>query len=110
MLKQQMNDYLQDKIGLAELTNLIEDRLFELRQSLVMSEEQEVLSNLELLIHESSEGLRSKDELYEAIRIEALPELNNTICISISMGTSFQIHTAISPTNEYQCLQQAVPA
>ena len=46
MLKQQMNEFLQGKLGLQELEDLIENRLFELRQTPTMSEEQELLSRL----------------------------------------------------------------
>jgi hypothetical protein len=103
MLKQQLNDFMQEKISLSELKSIIEDRLFELRQTPTLSREQEILSNLELLIHESAEGLRSTDELYEAIRLEALPEVSNTINISIRIGTSTNIFTGASPTRDYQC-------
>ena len=108
MLKQRMSELLQGKISLRELEDLVEDRLFELRQSPTMSEEQAFLSNLELLIHESIEGLRSKDELYEVIRFAILPELTNTIHFSVSVGSSIHVYTAISPISEYQC-QQVVP-
>ena len=60
-------------------------------------------------MHESKEGLRSKDELYEAIRFATLAELTNTIRISISLGSSVQVYTAVSPIKDYQCQQAVLP-
>jgi hypothetical protein len=113
MLKQRMSDFIQGKISLSDLEELIEDRLFELRQKPGMSDEQQILSDLELLIHESNEGLRSQDELFETIRQASLPDINRTIILTENPGittlpfeTSF--YAAVSPINEVHCRETAV--
>jgi hypothetical protein len=107
MLKQQLKEFLLNRINLSELTNLIEDRLFGLRQTPEITEEKEILSNLELLIHEYNEGLRSDAELNEAIKQAILPEvvpiINSPIVVAETGTAVFTYSFARSPATEYQC-------
>ena len=104
MYKQQLKDFLTGRISLAQLRNFIDDRLFDLRQTPDMTEEQVLLSHLELIIHECAEGLRSDVELFELIRLTVLPELVTTIDISPETYTASQTITfAAAPVKEYPC-------
>lgn len=75
-IKEKLMDFLSGSIQLDELNEVIDDRLFELRQKPDLTDEQELLSTLELIIHETEEGFRSSDELYATIM--AVIELNNS--------------------------------
>jgi len=46
------------------LQRIVDSRLSELRLKPVVSEEREVLSTIELYLHEMAEGFRSKEDLY----------------------------------------------
>ncbi len=103
MYKQQLREFLAARINLTELKNFIDDRLFELRQTPDVTDEQAILSNLELVIHESAEGMRSEVELYEAIRLVALAEVGSTINISPATQSAVNTYTFAAPVTEYHC-------
>lgn len=66
-IREKLTDFLSGNIKLNELSELIDNRLFELRQEPNLTDEQGLLSTLELIIHETEEGFRSSDELYATI-------------------------------------------
>jgi hypothetical protein len=57
-------EFVTGDIELSEFKQLVEERLFELRQEPEMTEEKKVLSSIELYLHESEEGQRSISEVY----------------------------------------------
>jgi len=75
-IKEKLVEFLSGNIQLDELNEVIDDWLFELRQKPDLTDEQELLSTLELIIHETQEGFRSSDELYATIM--NVIELNNS--------------------------------
>lgn len=104
MYKQKLRDFLDNLINLEQLKDFIDERLFELRQTPEMSEEQDWLSGLELIIHECAEGLRSDVEIFECIRLIVLPDLVSTIDISPKTSAATQtISLAAAPVREYPC-------
>jgi|GEM_PF-6964585 len=70
-----IKEYISGKIDLDQLSAIIDDRLFDLRQDPdTMTEEQSVLSNIELLICEIKDGFRTTSELEEYTRTLILPK------------------------------------
>ena len=63
-----LEDFSRGKIRVARLKQFVEDRLFELRQIPIMTEEKRVLSTIELYLHEISEGQRSEHELHTYVQ------------------------------------------
>ena len=57
-------EFVTGEIEMPDFKQLVEERLFELRQSPEMTEEKNVLSTIELLLHENEEGMRGEDEVY----------------------------------------------
>lgn len=62
-----LNRFISGRIKADELAEIIDDRLFELRQKPSPVPEQRILCELELYLHEVAEGYRSWEELYELI-------------------------------------------
>ena len=61
-----IRQYIRGKVNLKQLSDFIDERLFDLRQDPgSMTEEQRTLSNIELLICEIKDGYRTVDELEE---------------------------------------------
>jgi len=58
-----MKEFISGDIDIENLSEVIDERLFILRQKPEITSEQELLSNLELYIHEAKEGYRSWDDL-----------------------------------------------
>ena len=105
-IKDKLMDFIAGNIQLDELTEDIDERLFELRQKPDLTGEQEILSNLELIIHETEEGFRSLDELYATIM--NVIELNNSertvTTIALNTYTSSEANTLIkgaTPVRDY---------
>ena len=100
-IKEKLVDFLSGNIQLDELNELIDDRLFELRQKPDLTDEQELLSTLELIIHETEEGFRSSDELYATIM--NVIELNNSEktvkTIALKTSTSSEVSPIIMGAN-----------
>jgi hypothetical protein len=61
-------EFVSGEIGLPEFRQLVEERLFELRQSSEMTDEKRVLSSIELHLHEAEEGLRNEGEVYAHVQ------------------------------------------
>ena len=89
-IKEKLIDFLSGNIRLDELTEVIDDWLFELRQEPDLTHEQEILSNLELIIHETQEGFRSLGELFTTIM--SVIEIND----SEKTVTTFILNTSAS--------------
>lgn len=60
--------FIAGEIELSKFGQLVEDWLFELRQNPEMTEEKELLSSIELYLHEAEEGQRSESEVYAHVR------------------------------------------
>jgi len=57
-------EFVTGDINLTELKGYIEERLVELREKPEMTEEKELLSSVELCLHEVDEGYRTMPEIY----------------------------------------------
>ena len=102
--KEPLREFMGGRLSLKQLREFIDDRLFELRQTPDMTEERELLSYLELIIHECSEGLRSDVELFERIRLVILPGVVSTVDISPRTYTATHtVNLTAAPVTEYRC-------
>ncbi len=106
-IKDKLRDFLSGNIELDELNEVIDERLFELRQKPDLTDEQELLSTLELIIHETQDGFRSLDELYATIM--NVIELNNSektvTTIEFNTSSSSEATTIIrgaTPVRDYR--------
>ncbi len=101
-----LQEFVSGDINLEDLSEVIDERLFELRQKPEVSPEQERLSSLELYIHEISEGYRNLDELYEHAFSEVENKLSErfikTITLNSSTNSEFQITTRAIPVKDYR--------
>ena len=61
-------EFVSGEIGLPRFKQLVEERLFELRQSPETTDETKFLSVIELYLHEAEEGLRDKAEVYTIVQ------------------------------------------
>jgi len=61
-------EFVTGEIELPEFKQLVEERLFELRQNPEMADEKRFLSSIELYLHEAEEGLRDKNEVYAHVQ------------------------------------------
>lgn len=93
-------------IKLEDLSDIIEDMLFSLRQSPELSPDQELLSELELFIHEAYEGYRSWDELYELVSSIIEREVSEyfvkTITIQTPVFQNMAVETKATPVRDYR--------
>jgi hypothetical protein len=101
-----LKDFLSGKMLRGELSEKIDNRLFDLRQKPNLTSEQELLSNLELYIHEVMEGYRSWDELYEymvsIIEHNMSEHFVKTITLNTSATSKFQTVTRAIPVKDYR--------
>ena len=101
---ERFKDLIAGIIKVEQLSEIIDDRLFELRQIPEVTDEQEYLSNLELLIHEAKEGFRSWNELYEYIFSEIESKTSEQIVKTITINSSSSseyLTTAKAPVKDY---------
>ncbi len=98
---ERFKDLIAGIIDVEQLSEMIDDRLFELRQIPEVTDEQEYLSNLELLIHEAKEGFRSWNELYEYISLEIESKTSEQIVTTITINSS--------ASSEFQTIYRAIP-
>jgi len=61
-------EFATGEIEMLDFRQLIEERLFELRQSPEMTEEKSLLSSIELYLHEAEEGIRAESEVYAQVQ------------------------------------------
>lgn len=61
-------EFVTGEIELPRFKQLVEDRLFELRQSPEMTDETRFLSSIELHFHEVEEGIRPEFEVYAHVQ------------------------------------------
>jgi hypothetical protein len=67
--------FVNGKINLKQLSDFIDDRLFDLRQNPnSMTKEQSILSDIELLICEINDRFRTIDELEEYAKFVLTPQ------------------------------------
>ena len=63
-----MAEFITGEIELPSFKQLVEERLFELRQNPEITDEKRFLSSIELYLHEAEEGLREKNEVYAHVQ------------------------------------------
>ena len=97
----ELNDLISGAIDVKALTAVVEERLFKLRQKPDLTPEQELLSSLELYIHEAEEGYRSWDELYEYALSIIESDISERFVKTITLNAS--------ATEEFQTISQAIP-
>ena len=107
-----IKEYISGKIDLDQLSAIIDDRLFDLRQNPnSMTKEQSVLSNIELLICEIKDGFRTTSELDEYAKSLILPR----VFITRWDGVKIPVLTVTSSSNynvniPQEIIPQVVPA
>ena len=100
-----LKDFISGRIKVDELADIIDGWLFEFRQKPDLVPEQQLLSNLELYLHEVTEGYRSWEELYE--QIFAIIERNlseyyvKTVPLQTSLIQETDITTRAIPVRDY---------
>ncbi len=87
-INDKLSGYISGNIQIDELSEIIDEWLFDLRQKPDFTTEQEILSNLELYIHEAREGYRSWDELYEYVLSIIERKFNEQYSTTIIFNTS----------------------
>jgi hypothetical protein len=102
-----LKNLISGNIQIDELSEMIDEWLFNLRQKPDLTPEQELLSTLELYIHEAEEGYRSLNELYEYIMsiIERdISEQNSTTIVLNTHATSelITITRGAIPVKDYR--------
>lgn len=100
-----LKDFISGSIQAEDLNKVIADWLFELRREPDLTSDQELLSNLELYIHEAQEGYRSWDELHEFI-LSVIPRnlsgiYVRTVPLPSSTTSSVDTITQASPVRPY---------
>ena len=100
-----LKDFISGSIQAEDLNKVIDDWLFELRREPDLTSDQELLSNLELYIHEAQEGYRSWDELHEFI-LSVIPRnlsgiYVRTVPLPSSTTSSVDTITQASPVRPY---------
>jgi hypothetical protein len=102
-----LKQFISGDTNIEDLSEIIDERLFILRKALEVTSEKEILSNIELLIHEANEGYRSWDELYEyvlSIIERFISEQNSTTVILNTYITSESttVKRDASPVTDYR--------
>ena len=96
-----LKEFISGSIDLENLSEVIDERLFELRQKPELTPEQEILSNLELYVHEAKEGYRSWDELYEFMLTIIERDISDHFVKTIPLNTS--------SISEFHTINRAIP-
>ena len=96
-----LKDFLSGNIQIDKLCETVDEWLFDLRQKPNLTPEQELLSNLELYIHEAREGYRSLDELYEYMLSVISYDISERFVTTITLNTS--------STSEFCTTSKAIP-
>jgi hypothetical protein len=102
-----LRELISGDIDVEDLSEIIGERLFKLRQKPDLTSEQELLSNLELYIHEAEEGYRGWDELYEyifsIIKRSMSEDFVKTVTLNTSSTSEFQTTTRVAiPVKDYR--------
>lgn len=97
--------FIFGEINIEGLTDEIDEKLFELRQTPELTNEQAILSNIELLIHEAAEGHRNWDELDELlfalIENDTSEQFVTTITLNSSVSSEFSTVSRAIPVVKY---------
>ncbi len=100
-----LKEFISGNIQLVTLSEIVDECLFNLRQKPDLTPEQELLSTLELYIHEIAEGYRSSNELYEfvmSIIKSDITQQNSTTIILNTRSTPSELSTGASiPLRDY---------
>lgn len=101
-----LKDFISGSIQAEDLNKVIDDWLFELRREPDLTSDQELLSNLELYIHEAQEGYRSWDELHDftlSVIQRNLSEIYvRTVTLPSSTTSSAGTATQAIPVKDYR--------
>jgi len=87
-----LESFLSGRISMAEFDEEIGDRLFRLRQDPEMTDEKELLSHIQLCLHEADEGSRDPFEVYMATQ-SALDMINPSKTIVESWASIYRDNT-----------------
>jgi hypothetical protein len=107
-------EFVTGEVSLEKLKELVEERLFDLRQSPEMTREKELLSGVELRLHEFEEGYTTASDVYAYIQsvldniiLPSLTSESRTAHISSRVPTvpffvskSFDIDDVLSRTEQ----------
>lgn len=63
-----LGEFVTGEISMPRFKQLVEERLFELRQDPEMTDEKRLLSSIELHLHEVEEGQRDRSEVYAHVQ------------------------------------------
>ena len=85
-----LGEFVSGDLELSTFNEFVENRLFELRKDLEMTDEKRLLSSIELYLHEAEEGQRSGFEVYAHVQ----SILDNII---LSSSTSEGITERLAP-------------
>ena len=83
-----LKDFISSDIKVDELADRVDDWLFKLRQKPEVTDIQELVSRLELYLHEAKEGYRSWDEIYGYIFSLMERNLSEYYTKTVTMQTS----------------------
>lgn len=100
-----LKKFISGSIQTTDLNEFIDDWLFELRREPELTSDQELLSNLELYLHEAQEGYRSWDELYDLVLSIIQRNLSECSIRTITLPSSYTADldtvTQAIPVNDY---------
>lgn len=69
-----LSSFISGQTGIEELSEAVDNRLFELRQDTEETDEERFLAGIELMICEARDGFRTKDEVDMYVRSLMTPE------------------------------------
>lgn len=100
-----LNDFISGSLDIKDLSDLIDEWLFELRREPDLTNDQELLSSLELYLHEAQEGYRSWDEfrdlVFSIIQRNLSDYFVQTITLPSSYSTELDTITQAIPVRDY---------
>ena len=100
-----LKNFISGQIQVGDLYKVIDDWLYELRRDPDLTPDQELLSKLELYLHEAQEGYRAWEELYDlAVSIiqRNLGEINvRTVTLPSTTTSNAGTVTHATPVRDY---------
>jgi len=101
----ELKSFIAGNIRITDLNELIDDWLFELRGKPGLTSDQELLSSLELYLHEAREGYRSWDELRDLVVSIIQRNLSEYYTRTITLPSSYTANlgtvTQAIPVKDY---------
>ncbi len=100
-----LKDFISGNLQIEYLNEVIDDWLYELRRDPDITPDQELLSKLELYLHEAQEGYRAWEELYDLIVFVIQRNLGEisvrTVTLPSSTTSSVDTVTRAIPVRDY---------